>query len=433
MSPSSESPYSPFAPPSIINPPNPSTLPPGLVPISPIRSDYRTDTEISAWLTTRHAVTSDKNVWAFWHSGFLTMRPWCRRNIINWVRRLGPDWTVHVVDCVPGSETNVRHYVPDEYLPDAFINGTMDGPSVGPHSGDIVRLPLLWLYGGVWLDAGTLLFRHIDDICWRQLEDPNTPYEMAGFVLKLRPEEDAMINGFIAAKRGNPFIKRWHDIYAAMWTGGVTNADGFHKHPLLRHLPLLNPPLSSSNLELDVTMETFTDYLAHFVALERLRKLIDPNDGFNGPKYYRENILFAKAMEETFYVQPKTKWSGPRQFAYLATRRMEQSNGQPDNYNEKQREAQDFVHDALANSSTMKLSHGYPGGKDFLADLWDLPENENADCEPGTFAEYLRWASVHLDQTRKMIPYKIDNTREKVYHVGVLKPVEDLNSQCSAT
>lgn len=431
MSPSSDSPFSDLAPPLIASLPNPSDLPRGLVPISPKRSDYRTDDEISAWLTTRHTVSSDKNVWAFWHSGFLSMRPWCRRNIINWVRRLGPDWTVHVVDCIPGSETNVRHFVSDEYLPDAFKNGTMDGPSVGPHSGDIVRLPLLWLYGGVWLDAGTLLFRHIDDICWRQMEDPNTPFEMAGFVLKLRPDEDAMINGFIAAKRKNPFIKRWHDIYTAMWAGGVTNADGFHKHPLLRHLPLLNPPLSSSNLELDVTMETFTDYLAHFVALERLRKIIDPNDGFNGPKYYRENILFAKAMEETFYVQPKTKWSGPRQFAYLATPRMQRNGGRFDTYSEKQREALDFVHDALANSSTMKLSHGYPGGKDFLADLWDLPENENADCEPGTFAEYLRWGSVHLDQTRKLVPYKIDNTKDTVYHVGVLEPVEDFNSQGS--
>ncbi|EHK45168.1 hypothetical protein TRIATDRAFT_184052, partial [Trichoderma atroviride IMI 206040] len=378
------------------------------------------DEEISAWLTTRHAVSSDKNVWAFWHSGFLSMRPWCRRNVINWVRRLGPDWTVHVVDCVSGSQTNVRHFVPDGYLPDAFLNGTMDGPSVGQHSGDLVRLPLLWLYGGVWLDAGTLLFRHIDDICWRQIEDPATPYEMAGFVLRLRPDEDAMINGFIAAKRNNPFIKRWHDIYLTMWTG-VTNADGFHKHPLLRHLPLLNPPLSKSKLELDVTMESFTDYLAHFVALERLRKLIDPSDGFDGPKYYRENIFFAKAMQETYYVQPKTKWSGPQQLGYLTTRRDGLDGSESDEVREKWLEAQDFVHDALANSSTMKLSHGHPGGKDFLADLLDQPQNEGKDCEPQTFGEYLRWGSVHLNQTREMIPYKIDTSKEKVYHVGVLE------------
>ncbi|KAM0511517.1 hypothetical protein ACHAPE_009769 [Trichoderma viride] len=377
MSPSTSRSYPPIAPPTITNPPDLSTLP-GLVPVSPLITDHRSDEEISAWLATRHAVSSDKNVWAFWHSGFLSMRPWCRRNVINWVRRLGPDWTVHVVDLVQDSDTNVLHFIPAKYLPDAILNGTMDGPSVGQHSGDLVRLPLLWLYGGVWLDAGTLLFRHIDDICWRQIEDPATPFEMAGFVLRLRPDEDAMINGFIAAKRNNPFIKRWHDIYLTMWMG-VTNADGFHKHPLLRHLPLLNPPLSKSKLELDVTMEPFTDYLAHFVALERLRKLVDPSDGFDGPKYYREKIFFAKAMQETYYVQPKTKWSGTQQLGYLTTRRDGLNGSESDEEREKWIEANEFVNDALANSSTMKLSHGHPGGKDFLADLLDEPRNEGLD------------------------------------------------------
>lgn len=296
---------------------------------------------------------------------------------------------------------------------------------MGQHSGDIVRLPLLWLYGGVWLDAGSILFRHVEDICWRQIEDPATPYEMAGFVLGLRPGGDDMINGFIAAKKNNPFIKRWHDIYLTMWIG-VTNADGFHKHPLLRHLPLLNPPLSKSKLELDVTMESFTDYLAQSVALERLRKLVDPSDGFDGPKYYRENILFARAMQETFYVQPKTKWSGPLQLSYLATRRDVLNGSESDEVRERWLAAQEFVHDALANTSTLKLSHGHPGGKDFLADLLDQPENENADCEPGTFAEYLRWGSVHLDQTREMVPYKIDNSKDKVYYIGILEPVEEI-------
>ncbi|OKL56031.1 hypothetical protein UA08_08716 [Talaromyces atroroseus] len=131
---------------------------------------------------------------------------------------------------------------------------------------------------------------------------------MAGFVLSLRPDEDAMINGFIAAKRNNPFIKRWHDIYTAMWIGGVTNANGFHKHPLLRHLPLLNPPLSKSNLKLDVTMEPFTDYLAHFVAFERLRKLIDPSDGFDGLEYYHTMSGFRGVMKEGWH--PKGKQGG---------------------------------------------------------------------------------------------------------------------------
>ena len=399
-------------------------LPPNLVPNYRNHSDLRTDAELSTWLGSRHAVTSDKNIWAFWHNGFLSMRSWCRRNIMNWVRRLGPEWTVHVLDCVPGSETNVCHFIPDEYLPDALLNGTMDGPSKGAHAGDLVRLPLLWLYGGIWLDVGTLLFQHVENICWNQIDDPSTPYEMAGFVIRLRPDEDAMLNGFIATKRNNPFIKRWHDIYLAMWAGGVTNAVGFHKHPLLQHLPLLNPPSSENNPGLKVTIESLTDYLAHFLTFERLRKLVDPSDGFDGPKYYREHMLLAEAMTETYYAQAKTGWSGALQYEYLSTKRKRQNNDSSKEceIDEKRCKAQDFVHDVLANGSTMKLSHGQ-GGSKFLADLWDLQENENADCEAGTFAEYLRWGSVHLNQTRKIVPKKIDNSNEKVYHAGVLEPI----------
>lgn len=129
-------------------------VPPGLKLIPPEKLDLRSDEEIEAWLQTRHPVTSDKNVWAFWHSGYKNMAPWVQRNIINWVRRLGSDWTVHLLDRVPGSETNVSHLVDSSFFPDCFNNGTMDGPSVGAHSGDLIRLPLLWLYGGIWIDAG---------------------------------------------------------------------------------------------------------------------------------------------------------------------------------------------------------------------------------------------------------------------------------------
>ena len=42
---------------------------------------------------------------------------------------------VHLLDKVPGSETNIAHYVESSYFPDAFNSNTMDGPDVGPHSG----------------------------------------------------------------------------------------------------------------------------------------------------------------------------------------------------------------------------------------------------------------------------------------------------------
>ncbi|KAI2636617.1 capsular polysaccharide synthesis protein-domain-containing protein [Xylaria nigripes] len=397
------------------------SLPPGLKAIESHKLDLRSDEEIATWLQKPHPITSEKNVWAFWHSGYANMKPWVRRNIINWVRRLGSDWTVHLLDHVPGSETNIYKYVESSYFPDAFNNNTMDGPYVGQHSGDLIRLPLLYKYGGVWIDAGTLLFRHLDDICWKQIEDPSTPYEMAGFVIELRPNVDCMLNGFIAAKRGNPFIKRWHDIYAALWEG-KTNSTGFHKNPLLRHLPLLCPPVDKLNCpDINMLMEGFNDYLAAFMCFERLRKLIDPTDGFNGPEYYSKHMLLFPALQETYRLNQQTRWSGTYQFELLSAKRT----GEGVVRDETWQTAEELVMDALANTSTMKLSQGAVGALDsFLATLWDREENQDKDHAEGTFAAYLRYGSVHFEQTREMVPIKMGWPTEEVLTAGVLTPKE---------
>lgn len=197
--------------------------------------DVRSDEEIAAKLQTYQPVTSsDKNVWAFWHNGWAGMRPWCQRNIINWVRRLGPQWTVRVLDDVDGSVNQLSRFVPPSYFPDAFNNKAMAGPP--QHMSDLLRLPLLFLHGGVWMDVGMLLLRHLDDICWHAIEAPDIPYEMAGILMPLRAEVGTMLNGFIASRRGNAMIRRWHSVYCALWEGKTT-AEGFHTHPLLAHLP----------------------------------------------------------------------------------------------------------------------------------------------------------------------------------------------------
>lgn len=98
--------------------------------------DSRTDEEIAAWLQHKHPITSEKNVWYFWHTGWDSMKPWVQRGVINSVRRLGSDWTVHFTDNVPGSETHIYNYIdPEKYLPPAFKNGTMEGPTAGQWQG----------------------------------------------------------------------------------------------------------------------------------------------------------------------------------------------------------------------------------------------------------------------------------------------------------
>jgi len=88
--------------------------------------------------------------------------------------------------------------------------------------------------------------------------------------------------------------------------------------------------------------------------------------------------------------------------------------------------AEAFVTDALTNTSTMKLSHGPPGALDsFLADLWDSPEHQEKDRVEGTFAAYLRYGSVHFDQTRAMKPIKMGWPTEEVLTCGVLEPKKE--------
>ncbi len=133
------------------------------------------------------------------------MPSWCQRNLVNWVRLCGPSWSLRVLDNVPGSPNNALKWVPTNLLPQTFLNGTMEGPYTGPHSADFLRGACLYLYGGVWMDVGIILIRDLDRICWRQLEDPVSPFQIS-VPWMFGPH---MANHFIASRKGDPFIKRW--------------------------------------------------------------------------------------------------------------------------------------------------------------------------------------------------------------------------------
>lgn len=386
--------------------------------LRPIPSkDIRPDEEIIASLEDYRPVISEKNVWAFWDKGISHMPAWNRRNVISWVRRLGSSWTVRVLDRVENSQMNVDKYVDSSYFPNAFINKTMTGPHVGQHSSDLVRLPCLYQYGGVWMDVGIILFRHLDDLCWDDLENPNTPHEVSAFSIEFRPGIDTIFNGFIAAKRSNPFVKHWHDIFLAVWKG-VTETTGMHAHPLLHHLPGFQPPVEKLEAsDLNVTYGQFLDYLAHNLCFERLIYLRDPSVEWSGPEYNRKRILWFDAMQETYYAQKITSWDGRKQYDLLATRRKTSVN------DEAFAAAEEFVENVMAHSSTMKLSHGLPSGKEYLAAIWDKGDDQEIDNARGTFAEYLRYGSVYLEQTRELTPLVISPTTDKILEGGVTEIV----------
>ncbi|OKL57358.1 hypothetical protein UA08_07451 [Talaromyces atroroseus] len=391
------------------------TLPPGFRQLAP---DTRTDEQIARLLQTHQPVSaSEKNVWAFWDSGWTGMRPWCQRNIINWVRRLGPEWTVRVLDNVEGSVNNMLRFVPSSHFPAAYNDGTLAGPP--QHLSDLLRLPLLFLYGGVWMDAGMLLLRHLDDICWREIASPASAYEMAGVLMPLRAAPGPMLNGFIACRRGNAMVQHWHAVYCALWQG-KTSADGFHQHPLLAHLApyevqiaqLECPPLLIPNAMLG-------DYLAHFLALERLHHLYDPASGFDGAEYFAEKILKLKATDHLYYAQRITGWDGRKQYDMLAT-------AVDDVHAPLHADASQFVDDVLRNSALIKLSHGPPCGLENLASIWDEEARAEDDIAPGTFADYLRYASVSWDLCGGPIEPVVVEKPKNVFKAGVLEPIQYL-------
>lgn len=57
----------------------------------------------------------------------------------------------------------------------------------------------------MYIDVGMILCRDLDDMFWSKLEDPRTPYQVAGMML---PEKGVITSSLMAARRENPFIYR---------------------------------------------------------------------------------------------------------------------------------------------------------------------------------------------------------------------------------
>ncbi|KAL8805667.1 MAG: hypothetical protein Q9182_001811 [Xanthomendoza sp. 2 TL-2023] len=396
---------------------------PGLNLIPESCLDNRPEQDILASLQEYSPVTSEKNIWAFWHSGISSSPPWVQRTVVNWVRRF-TTWEIRVLDSVTGSPLHFHRYLTPELLPDALNNNAMTGPHAYTHSSDLVRLALVYVHGGVWMDAGSLIFRDLDDICWNRIEDPESPYELAGFLM---PDLDAtprgtFFNGFVAAKKGNPFIKRWHEIFLEVWKG-VSESQGLHAHPLLRRGTALNRERSPSRqqhgplpeFQNPQQQQDLADYLVQFACFSRLACLEDPSDGFNGADYLVQHGLFFDGLQELFLAHLLTSWNGSQQFQHLATKKQEGSSDR--GYLAAERFAESIVRD----SCMMKVSHYNKLDLLMLGNLWEEPGNEDADWAEGTFAAFLRYASVHLEQTRELKPEKWEPSGRKTLRVGLLE------------
>ncbi|KAI1751566.1 hypothetical protein F4782DRAFT_531340 [Xylaria castorea] len=402
---------------------------PGIKLIPESEIDTRSDAELIEALKNPGPVRHERNVWGFWNTGVDTMRPWTLRNVLGWVRRQGPSWDVRLLDMVPGSPANVENFVPPEYLPECFKNGTMDGIAKGQHTSDLARVPLLYLHGGIWLDVGTILFRKFDDIFWRDLEDPASPFEMGITLFQIRKYPGSCQTGFIGARKGNPFMERWMQLQLELWKDR-TNCTGQHEHPLFKFLGMYIPPEEvqlEKHRNIDFgglgvfDMKIISDYVALNLEYDRVRLLKDDKTGWNGPEYYRRHVHLLDALDEIWKSHEMMKQD--EAFPLLSLPFQPEQIGT----DTKQKAAAEYVGHVLANCSMAKHSQGHwqPGAPVPLARSWSMPENADADIKKGTWAEYLRWASMFCEQTRfkgECLPsLKLPDEGDVIMNAGLLE------------
>jgi hypothetical protein len=362
--------------------------------------DERTDDEIITSITEYEPVDAEKNVWCFWDKGFKAMPKWCQRNVIDWVRLLGSGWTVRVLDSMPDSPSNALKYLPADNLPASYVRQSMDGPYKGPHACDMLRGACLYLYGGVFMDVGCILIRHLDRICWDQLEDPNSPFQvsvpwMYGVT---------MANHFVAARKGDPFIKRWHDLFVHLWRNR-DNHEGLIQEPLIAYAQKLSfddSRASNYHWDFKVPAQTVAEYITQVVCWMRVCMLEeDPSDGFNGVEYWQKNVLIWDVLPENWGGEALLGFpgSGDKMFNLFSVRLDADPNS------EEYKQAYALTWRLLTKSSMQKITHGKNlTNSVHLGVLWD--EHPGSDCEPGTFAELLRYGTVNFEQTRASIAYE---------------------------
>lgn len=379
------------------------SLPQRQQPKTMIQEDRRSDAEILGDLQNFKPVPEgdEKNIWGFWKQGLAACPAWEQRNIVSWVRRCEKDgWTVRIVDMVPNSPTHASRYISAEYFPACFLRDTLAGPYTGPHSSDIVRLPLIYLYGGVWLDVGFTLFRSLDSLVWDVLSEPSRQEEMSIMRISLSPTLAMCFNGFIACRKGCVAVKYWHELFLKIWEGKKSTV-GAHAHPSLHHLPPYVYPELSAKVP-KMFYKSFHDYLAQVLCMERLRHTIDEARGWDGPAYFQHNALVFDVVTEAYWGQKLSMWDGRKQFEMLRRPRI---GADADPSSPEWKEAESFVQGILARSSTQKLSHGMiTTGKEWLACIWDKPENANCDNIPGSFGAHLREAAISFEQRRPLEP-----------------------------
>tara|TARA_Y100000389_G_scaffold204962_1_gene261297 strand:+ start:6898 stop:7791 length:894 start_codon:yes stop_codon:yes gene_type:complete len=157
------------------------------------------------------------NIWCYWSQGIDNIPIFPKKCLENWKRFLTHNYKINIID-----EKSFLKMQTDIDL-DFLVSLTNQQQS------DIVRLYLLYNYGGIWIDITSLL---TDDLSW-VIDKFKEGYEQVGFSVYYpfhKRDINLQENWFIAIKNSyNYMIKCWYDIFIKILreskhNGGIKNS-----------------------------------------------------------------------------------------------------------------------------------------------------------------------------------------------------------------
>ncbi|TVY12855.1 putative glycosyl transferase FCK3 [Lachnellula arida] len=386
-------------------------MPDGMHAIANHLLDLRPDTEVDHDLLHPAPITSEKNVWFFWHSGFPNMHPYTQRNIRAWHRRFSPEgWAIRVIDRLPCSPLNIGNFLDTtdpRTFPRAFIDGTIGGDYAPQHTSDLVRWPLLLKYGGVYADVGLMQLGDLERVWSETVADPASPLDVLSYNCG-GVEERSLANYFLASGRDNALFARCHRLFLELWAadGGKVSTEGMHSSPLLRGVPLMGQtPSFEENGKTygpEEVSRMLTDYITQGQVMSLVLGLVDEEGCWDGPRYCAERVYAIEYMVGSQLINEMTAWDGPKAFRLMSL----SLPGDGEAESAEQEQAREIVESCLQKSFGFKLAHGMILRVlgETLGSLWR--KHDGSDNVPGTYAHWLRHGTMYWNQDG--IPPRMD-------------------------
>lgn len=187
-----------------------------------------------------------------------------------------------------------------------------------------------------------------------------------------------------------------------LWKGRH-NHEGIIQHPLVAFAlqnTLNDAEQAKFHWDFKVEPQTVFEYISQVLSWMRLCMVEDAGDGFNGTEYWEKKVLVWSSLEESWAAEATIGFGGAVLYNALATKLDAPKDS------EEYKTAYKCVWRLLTKSSLQKITHGKSLTKTpALGAIWEEEGNLDNDHEHGTFAELLRYGTIHFEQTRDSIHY----------------------------